>query len=303
VAASIDVISDWCTDIFFDQLYNNLLPGIDLVRDPLREPYLQGYLDWDEIYFLHQKGFFTPKDLRYREMWKLMKEFRRYIGANFSRQPDDMMREFVTQKAATIWIHSQFTYRLTGDPNLGFDWGVFYLPSFNEKTTKYASNVPMCVIGGSANQFEVTNASFSDTGDPKTSERLKRVLGLLQFMCLPENSNRITNEYPCLIPNIVGVPVLPPLKPFEEILERPYTTTKWIFTFDLRYAEIHRRMLELYLNDGIDLDGYMQWQEDNLDTACANLIKRKPVDMAKMQAVWDAQAPQRATMKDLPNVQ
>ncbi|MDX9974580.1 MAG: extracellular solute-binding protein [FCB group bacterium] len=303
IAANIDIISDWCTDLFFDQIYNDLLPGIDLVRDPLREPYLQGYLDWDEIYFLHQKGFFTPEDLRYRELWRLMKDFRQYCGANFSRSADDIMREFITQNAAMVWMHSQFTYRLGADKNLGFEWGVFYPPSFTEKTTPYASNVPMCVIGGSANQFEVTNAAYSDTGDPKTSVRLKRVLGLLQFMCLPENADRITNEYPCMISNIVGVPVLPELKPFEEILERPYTTTKWIFTFDLRYAEIYRRTLELYMNDGIDLEGFLVWQEENMDTATANLLKRKALDLEPLQAVWDQQAPQRATMKDLPNVQ
>ena len=63
ILMNISVFSDWCTDLFFDQLYNNLLPGIDLVRDPKREAYLQGYLDWDEICFLHDRGYFKPDGL------------------------------------------------------------------------------------------------------------------------------------------------------------------------------------------------------------------------------------------------
>jgi ABC-type glycerol-3-phosphate transport system substrate-binding protein len=298
IAANVDIFMDWCTDLFFDQLYNGLLPGIDLLKDPIREQYLDGYLDWDEIYFLHEKGFFTKNDPRYVEIWKLMKEFRQHAGKDIASV--DLTREFVTERAAMIWNHSQFIYRLTADKELGFEWGIFYLPSFTKQTSKYASNVPMCVIGGSANQFEVTNSAYGDTGDPQTSERLKRVIALLQLLCLPENAERIINEYPALVPNIVGVPVLPSMKPIEEILERPYTTTKWSFTFDLRYAEVFKRILDLYLNDGITLDEYMDWMDNTLDIACDNLVARKPVDMARMQASWDSLAPQRAALEDLP---
>lgn len=299
VLMNLEMFSDWCTDLFSDQLYSNLLPGIDLLKDPKREPYLQGYLDWDEICYLHDRGYFKPDDLRYREIWRLMKEFRRYVNKNLATT--ELTREFVTQRGAMHWNSSIFTYRLLADKQLGFRWGVFYPPSFTDQTTPYASHVPMCVIGGSANQFEVTNSAFGDTGDPKTSERLKRVIALLQFLTLPENCARVVNEYPCLIPNTVGVPVLELLKPFEAILERPYTTTKWVYTFDLRFSEIQRRMLELYLNDGATLDEFLAWQERNLDGACANLVTRKPIDAAGMQAAWDAQAPARATMKDLPH--
>ncbi len=300
VASIIDVFSDWCTDLFFDQLYADVMPGIDLYQDPLREPYLQGYLDWDEICFLYHKGFFTPQDPRYREMWSIMKEFRQYASKNIGTS--DINRDFVTQKAAMVWQSSLMVYRLEADPDLGFEYGVFYPPPFTKETSEYASGNPMCVIGGSATQFEVTNSAFGDTGDPATSERLDRVMALLEFLCLPENSNRITNEYPSLIPNIVGVPVHETLRTFEEILEGRYTTTKWIFTFDLRYAEIHRRMLDLYLNDGIPLEEFLEWQNDNLRAACENLLTRKPIDTERLQAAWDRLAPQRVDMKDLPSV-
>ena len=305
---SIDWFNDWCTDLFFDQLYNDLLPGIDMVKDPVREAYLQGYLDWDELCFLYQKHFFTKEDPRYMEIWKIMKRFRKYCNKNLSST--DFVREFVTGKGAQIWNVSSLSYRLNADKKLGFEWGVFYLPSFTKQTSPYASNVPMCVIGGSATQLEVTNGAVSDT-DPalpmderiRTSERLKRVVGLLQFLCIPENYAQIVNEYPCFVSNLNGVASLPEMKPFETILERPYTTTKWVFTFDLKFSEIQRRMLELYLNDGIDLDEFMVWQTDNLSAATANLLERKldvKEHMMDLQKTYDGLKSVRATYKDLP---
>ncbi len=302
----VEIMTDWCHDLFFDQLYYNLLPGIDLLQDPIREPYLQGYLDDVELYFLFNKGFFTKKDPRYRQLFEFMYEMRSYCNQNIVAI--DFVREFVNQRAAMLWNPCSLTYRLKADNSLSFDWDVFYLPPFTEEMTPYASNTPMCVIGGSAAQFEVTNASIKDT-DPKlpfkeriaSSTRLKRVIQLLQFMTVPENYERIVNEYECFLPNIVGVEVLPALKPFEEVLQRRYTTTKWAFTFDLKFYEILRRMLELYLNDGIDIDGFMQFQEDNIRAATSNLLIRKEVDVELLQRAWDDKAAIRATMKGLPD--
>lgn len=302
-----DSFSDWCTDLFFDQLYYCLLPGIDLYQDPIREQYLQGYLDDNEVYYLYQQGFFTKEDPRITELWRLMYEFRQFANQNIVTV--DLTRDFVMQKAAMLWMGSWMTYRMVADKSLGFDWGVFYLPPFTKKTTPYACETPMCVIGGAAAQFEVTNSAVSDTPAElpiseraKQSERLKRVIQFLQFMCVPENYERIVNEFECFLPNIVGVPTKPALKPFEEILERRYTTTKWVFTFDLRFNEIQRRMLELFLNDGIDLDAYMDWWESNLSAAAANLVVRKEIDLRPLEAEWGRLAPVRAGMEDLPDV-
>ena len=297
--------SDWAKDLIFDQLYYDLLPGIDLKRDAEREAYLQGYLDPEELVFLHGKGFFTRQDPRYVQVWQIMRDLREYVNKDISST--DLTREFVTQRAAMLWSGSWLTGRLTMDRKLGFEWGVFYLPRFTKNTSQYASGEPMCVIGGSASQYEVTNSALSDT-DPSLpieermakSERLKRVIAFLQFYCLPENSEMVVNEFPCHLPNIVGVEPLPVLDPFAEILERRYTTTKWLFSFDLRYSYINNRMLAMYLADGIDLDEFMDWQVKNIAAASRNLLRRKNPDMDALEAEWLRLAPVRAGMKDLP---
>ena len=297
---------DWLVDLLFDQLYYDLLGGIDLAQDPTREPYLQGYLDWDELAFLHEKGFFNREDPRYVTIWRLMRQLKQYTNQDMVSM--DTIREFVTQRAAMIWNVSSLSYRLSADRDLGFEWGVFYLPRLTKKTSPFASGRPMCVIGGAATQLEVTNRAVSDT-DPslpmaeriRRSQRLKRVVALLQFLCLPEQNAKIVNEYPAYLPNIVGVEPLPILRPFERILDRRYTTTKWIFTFDLRFGEIQQRMLRLYLTDGTDLEGFLGWQGRNLSAACANLRRRKTIDTERLERAWRVKAPARAAAAGLPD--
>ena len=296
----VTIYSDWGIDLFLDQIYYNILPGIDLVKDPVREKYLQGYLDWDEVCFLFKKGFFTRHDKRYRELWKLLKRFRKFSNKDIATE--DMIRGFVRGDAAMVWSSNLISYRFKADKDIDFDWGVFYLPKFTTNTTKYASGVPMCVIGGSGAQYEISNSAFSDTGDPKTSERLKRVVDFMQFITVPDQYRKVVNERPLLLPNINGVETLPLLKPFEKILQRRYTTTKWTYTFDLKFSDILQRMLLLYLDDYISLDEWIAWQEKNLESAYRRFTRKKHPDFAAMEKEWQRLAPVRKNYIDMPEM-
>jgi hypothetical protein len=159
----------------------------------------------------------------------------------------------------------------------------------------------MCVIGGAAMQLTVTNSAFSDTGDIATSERLKRCIAFLQFLTLPRNADIVVNEISCLLPNIKGVEPHPELLPFDEILKKRYTTTKWIFTFDLKFNEVLTRMLDLYLNDGITYDEFLDWMDNNLDSATKSVVYRKKLDLNRYEEKWRELAPERKKMRDLPD--
>jgi len=294
----VGTYADWGVDLMLDQIYYNILPGIDLVRDPTREEYLEGYLDWDEICFLYKKGFFTKDDPRYVELWKQIHDMRQFSNQDIATA--DMIRAFVKKRAAMLWLSSNVSYRFDADKDLDFDWDVFYIPQFTTNMCKYAPDVPMCVIGGAGVQYEVSNSAISDTGDPETSERLKVVVDFLQFMTEPENYEKIVNEHPILVPNIVGVPVLPLMKPYEEILKRRYTTTKWTYSFDIKFQDILSRMLHLYLDDHITLDEFIEWQERNLADASKRFIRRKKPNFDAMEKEWKRLAPLRKNMKDLP---
>ncbi len=291
-------IADWGMDVTFDQLYGEIIAGIDLTEDANRAASMPHYLDWDEIAFLFNKGFFTKRDPRFVETFRLLKAWRSYWPKNLSTE---MMKMFVSQQGAMMWDGSWAVNRLTRDPDLAFEWGVFYLPAIPKSFNRYADGHPQNVIGGSGTQLEVTNSAYDDTHDPKTSVKLKRAIALLQYMTLPKNTTLVVNEVLAFLPNIVGAEPHKELLPFHNILQRRTAPTKWLYTFDLRFNEIYRRMLDLYLNNGLSESEFLDWMETNLRTASETVVKRKGIDLSALESKWAAKAKLRETMTGFPS--
>lgn len=293
-------LADWGVDLIFDQLYRDIRPTLDVRDDKKRDAFYKGYLDWDELAFLNSKGFFTKRDPRWRELFRTLKAWRAFMPKDIGAT--DNAREFLQGRGAMIWDSSLFVPRLQKDPSRTFDWGMFYLPPITKATSKYGGGHPQCIIGEAATQFSVTNAAYSDTGDPDTSTKLKRCVQFLQFATTPESCDCVVNEITALMPNVVDVPTKEALNPFmENLLHHPYTTTKWVYTFDLRFSEIMNRMLNLYLVDGISEDEFMDWMVATVDSAASTVVRRKRLDLAPLEASWQRLAPVRKGMEDLPS--
>jgi ABC-type glycerol-3-phosphate transport system substrate-binding protein len=293
-------LADWGADLTFEQMYGSMRDLIDLDYDPKRGEYLHGYLDWDEIIFLHRKGFFSPRDPRWREVWRILKEWRPFMCRDLNNEGTDFFRLFATEKGAMYWSHAMIVPRLVKDPDRKFDWGIFYLPPVTKQVSRFADGHDQCVIGGSGMQYSVTNSSYRDTGDPATSERLKRVIAFLQFLTLPENCDTVVNEQIALLPNIVGVDPHPELLPFDGFLQRRYAMTKWFYTFDLRFGEVLLRMLEMHLNDGLTEEQFLDLMDRELTRAGETIVKRKSPDMERFERIWKEREPRRATFNELP---
>jgi ABC-type glycerol-3-phosphate transport system substrate-binding protein len=299
---SMPFISDWAVDLLFDQLYSDILPVIDLESDAKRVEYLRHYLDGDEIAFLHSRGFFTKSDPRWMEMWRILKEWRLFFSKNLSRSDSEVVRSFLTQNAAMLWASSELVNLFSRDPKMSFEWGVFYLPALGPSDSRFITTPhEMGVIGGAATQYTVTNSAFSDTQDPNTSTRVQRCIAFLQFITTPESARSITNELSCLLPNVVGVDPQPALTPFDVFLRRHTAATKWSYTFDLRFSDTLDRMLELYLNNGMEDVLFADLIERNLDIAIEKFNRREPVDYQKLERDWASRKLLRAHLTGMPN--
>ena len=292
-------IADWGVDLVFNQLYESIMPGLKLKQDPSRAEHLSEFFDWDELAYLNGKGYFTRRDPRFVQVFRVLKAWRRCFEKDMSSS--DLTKLFVTQRGAMYWTGSWEVNRLARDPDVGFDWGLFYLPPIPKSYNRFADGHDQCVIGGSGTQFEVTNSAFNDTHDPATSEKLKRTIAFIQYMTAPANVDRVVNEILCFLPNVVGVNPKPELMPFDTILQRKFANTKWLYTFDLRFDEILRRMLDLYVNDGITEDEFMGWMEANLRMASDTIVKRMQLNLSKFDRRWRELAPVRRQYRELPS--
>ncbi len=272
-----NLASDWGQDIVFELLYHDIIEKLDLI--PSRadaEGYLGHYLDASEAGFLTTKGFFTSRDPRWREMNRIIKDWRRYWSRELKNS--DPVRLFLTQRVAAFWNGSWFIRRMATDRYVDFEWDVAYIPTITRETSPFGSGTPSTVIGGAAVQLHVTNSAI-------LNDNLEDCIDYLMFITAPQHIERLAKEALVYIPNVNGAEMDERLAPFQEIFQRRYCSIKWLESMDGEYKKNWRRMLDFFLNDGVELDGFLQILDENF----ADWVESHRGD-----AAWDFDAMEKA---------
>ena len=277
----IEWAQDWAQDYLFDQLFYEIIGEIDKEKgSPDEEEYLRGYLFPKELCWLIKKGYFSPSSRRYREVWRLMRRWRQFWSKDISNT--DSRRLFILQKSAMMWEGSWMIRRMTLDPLLTFDWGIFYLPPITKKTSPYACAAEPAVIGGAGTQFSVSNAAIR-------KKQVDQVMDFLYFMTKPDTAERLIKEVGEFIPNIKGAKMSPQLEAFAEIIKHRYCTVKWMYSFRTEFNDLHKRLIELYLGDGIGLDEFLRRIDENMNREADELLAMHTKPGAK--DFWDYSDP------------
>lgn len=257
---------DWAQDYFFDQMYYPILGEIDRIQaPPEEEEYLQGYLTAPELCWNIMVGNIAHDQPRYRETWRLIREWREFWPRDISRS--DLHRLFVTQRSPMTWHVSPYARRLVYDEILDFEWGVFYLPPVTAECSPLGTGVDPAVFGGAGTQYSVTRMA-------KDRGHLDQVIDFLAFLSTPQYGGKIVNEARVLIPNFAGVEMDEVMKPFADLLDYRYTTTKWTYTLDYRFNDTNRRLIELFLGDALTMDDFLVRMDRNNREAAKRTIRQ-----------------------------
>jgi raffinose/stachyose/melibiose transport system substrate-binding protein len=273
-----NLVSDWGQDIIFDMLYYDIIDKLDVEPSlETQQDYLAHYLTPKEVAFLFGKGYFTRNDSRWVEMHRILKEWRKYWAKELKNT--DTSRLFLTQRVAMVWDGSWFSRRLLLDPFIDFDWGIFYLPKITKATSRFGSGAEASVIGGASIQLHVTNSA-------KIYDHLEQVIDFMMFYTAPQNLERVLNETMMFLPNIKGIKVPEELSPIHDIFQRRYCSIKWLESFDSRYKSYWRRMLDLFLNDGLTLDEYLETLEGNFQNFIDDKKSKQNWDFTEYEKRW-----------------
>lgn len=257
---------DWGQDFLFDQFYYPIIDEIDRIKGTDdEEAYMKGYLYAKELCWNIMNGNISAESPRYREVWRIMREWREFWPRDISQT--DVSRLFLLQRTPMWWSASPTVRRLIYDELVDFEWGVFYLPPITRESSPLAEGVDPAVIGGAGIQYSVTRMA-EDRG------HLDQVMDFLAFLTTPEYGGEIVNEASMFIPNFEGVEMLEMLEPFSEIITYRYGTTKWTYTLDHRFNDTNRRLIELYLGDALTLDEFMVRMDRNNREAAERFIRQ-----------------------------
>lgn len=278
LTSQLNLGSDWGQDIVFEMVYHELLPMLDPIpsKEDVRA-YQEYFLDPPEGGFLFTKGFFTRRDPRWREMNRLVKEWRRYWARELKFS--DPLRLFSTGRLAVLWDGSWTIRRLAKDNYIQFDWEIGYIPAITRETTRFACGSPATLVGGAGMQAHITNSAWFN-------DNLEECLDLLMFLSAPQNIERIAGEALLFVPNVKGARMDPRLAPFQEIFQRKSCALQWMESMDPQFKKEWRRWLDYYLNDGFGLDTYLQVLEDNFAAWVKSHAGDPAWDFTAMEATW-----------------
>jgi raffinose/stachyose/melibiose transport system substrate-binding protein len=279
-ALTIRQAVDWGQDYLFDQFYYPIIDHIDRIKGTDdEEAYMRGYLYAKELCWNIMNGNISAGSPRYREMWRVMREWRDFWPRDIART--DNTRLFLLQRSPMLWDASPFVRRLIYDDLVDFEWGVFYLPPITKATSELAEGVDPAVIGGAGIQYSVTKLA-RDRG------HLDQVMDFLAFLSTPERGGEIVNEASMFIPNFAGVEMKEMLAPFSEIITYRYGTTKWTYTLDMRFNDTNHRLIELFLGDALSLDEFLVRMDRNNREAAERAIRQNGWTFSGPE--WQAEA-------------
>jgi ABC-type glycerol-3-phosphate transport system substrate-binding protein len=271
--------SDWGQDIILEMLYHNILPDMDLVPSSTdTASYVMHFLEPPEAGFLASKGFFSSRDPRWREVNRLVYEWRQFWPRELKNA--DPARQFLTGRSPIFWDSAYVLRRMATDPYVDFEWGVAYIPTLTTATSRFASGTPATVIGGAAIQLHITNSAL-------INKNLEDCVDFLMFLTTPRAIERMASEALIFIPNIKGAKMAPELQPFYEIFQRHTNAIQFLESLDGRFKKQWRRMLDFYLNDGLSLDEYLKVLDQNFQ-AWVDSHRGEPAwDFTDMEKKWD----------------
>src|SRR5439155_22638503 len=126
-----------------DQLWTDRLPLMDV-----RTSSQGGFPGVDQQEFVRawQKGIFSVRDPRYREMLRLLKVWSRYWQPGFLDARDD--RLFRLGRAAMFWDGSWFASQIARAPMRTFRFGIFRVPPLSRASSPYAPAHPQPEVHG-----------------------------------------------------------------------------------------------------------------------------------------------------------
>jgi ABC-type glycerol-3-phosphate transport system substrate-binding protein len=279
MTAQMNIASDWGQDIVFEMLYHDLLPALDPVPSPEDIKDYQAYfLDPQEGGFLFTKGFFSSRDPRWREMNRLVKEWRGYWARELKFT--DPLRLFLTGRLAVLWDGSWTIRRFAKDKYIDFEWDIGYIPAITRETSRFASGTPATLIGGAAMQVHITNSA-------RYNKSLEECVDFLMYLSAPQNIERIAGEALLFIPNVNGAKMDPRLEPFAEIFKRKSCAIQWMEAMDPEYKKVWRRWLDYYLEDGFGLDEYLEVLDGNFAAWVKSHEGDAAWDFTAMEATWE----------------
>lgn len=266
----------WPLDIIVDPLMDEAIKTCDQDKNDI--------LNLQEITWCIKKGHWKATDPRYKEAWKIMKDWSQYWQEGFLAPPPEG-DPFLQGKVAMKWWMTIWMPQYEGNPNLTFEWGTFYLPPITKETSALATGAPIRRMGSQGQaavgvQYVMIPKTTVDKG------KLPLALDLAQYVTSPDMV-----KYWC---TLQAIPCFEPGTPIEQVFPNDPKKQELYRGFfepsayqhgmrELRLTSLSAdadaeamKLMQEYLGGKIELDAAMVQLQKMLDEKVNTVIRQHP---------------------------
>jgi raffinose/stachyose/melibiose transport system substrate-binding protein len=251
--------SNWTLRCLQDMLFDPVLPSIKGVAGKVERTMVEGSgVSQKELAAAIKKGTYSALDPRWQEQLRLLREWSRYWDPGYAGlDQNGAYAEFITGKAAMVWMATAYLKPTAIDPLRAFDWGTFSFPTLTAESSPFATGVAAPAIGGitGAGNY-VVDAAAVKRGTAEAA------IDWLMFITAPQNYVPMANDLGYYAPALKDVTGLDAgLKPIVHQVEKGvFRMETYLRGLTPRYADQFYQVLQEYLADRKDLK-----------TACAEI--------------------------------
>ena len=213
-----------------------------------------------------QNGLISARDEAFADWLQLLADFEPYwIDGYVTATPDEAYRLFVTGEAPFLLANAASdTIRITRDAD--FNWGISYFPPITETTSPHAANNESSyLVGGFTAGYVMTDRARREGIEDQ-------VIDFFMFMTAQPQWSRVVQDAPRSVPTLIGLDVPDALQPLTAFLELPIRALKDPDPrLSRRYGEDHRRLMQEYFTEQIDLETLVN-EQDSLMTREARIV-------------------------------
>ena len=213
-----------------------------------------------------QNGLISANDDAFADWLGLLADFEpMWVEGYSTLTNDETYRLFVTGEVPFL-LQNAASQTINVSRDVDFNWGISYFPPVTGTTSPHAANNESAyLVGGFTSGFTVTDRA-------RREGITDQVVDFLMYMTAQPQWGRVVTDSPRSIPTQYGLDVPDALKPTVAFLELPIRALKDPDPrLSRRYGEDHRRLMQEYFTDQIDLETLIA-EEDRLMSREARVV-------------------------------
>jgi raffinose/stachyose/melibiose transport system substrate-binding protein len=238
-----------------------------------------GPANFEEVACAIDRGIFRGDTPEYREWMRVMKEVAAYRTPEWTDKNANAITKWLQGDIVVVEDGSWRVKQNKLNPNIEFEWGMFYAPRCTQESSPVCTGAPAPPIGGAPGGFAITKTAVEDGVVDLAADFLK-------YLSAPQNAERLINDLGNVLPIQKGATPADPdlIAILENLQDHEGEAAMWTY-YDKTNLESRLEIWDIknaYILDLVSLDDAVAQIDENMTLYASDFISDNEVDCAAL---------------------